>query len=39
MFRTLVDGFFRDFLRAQNIVRVIEGKIVLKMTWGEIKIG
>ena len=27
MFRMLVDGFFPDFLRAQNIVRVIEGKI------------
>ena len=25
MFRTPVDGFFPDFLRAQNMVRVIEG--------------
>ena len=39
MFRTPVDGFFRDFLRAQNMVRVIEGKIIKKMTWGETKIG
>ena len=29
MFRTPVDGFFRDFLRAQNMVRVIEGKFKL----------
>ena len=28
MFRTPVDGFFPDFLRAQNMVRVIEGKII-----------
>ena len=27
MFRTPADGFFSDFLRAQNMVRVIEGKI------------
>ena len=27
MFRTTVDGFFPDFLRAQNMVRVMEGKI------------
>ena len=27
MFRTPVDGFFPDFLRAQNMVRAIEGKI------------
>ena len=27
MFRTLVEGFFPDFLRAQNMVQVIEGKI------------
>ena len=27
VFRTLEDGFFPDFLRAQNMVRVIEGKI------------
>ena len=27
MFRTPVDGFFCDFLSAQNMVRVIEGKI------------
>ena len=39
MFRTPVDGFFPDFLRAQNMVRVIEGKIIWKMTWGETKIG
>jgi len=36
MFRTSVDGFFPgffpDFLRAQNMVRVIEGKIIWKMT-------
>ena len=25
MFRTPVDGFIPDFLRAQNIVRVIDG--------------
>ena len=25
-------GFFSDFLRAQNMVRVIEGKIIQKMT-------
>ena len=25
MFRTPVDGFIPDFLRAQNMVRVIEG--------------
>ena len=30
MFRTPVDGFFPDFLRAQNMVRVIEGKIDLR---------
>ena len=28
MFRTPVYGFFPDFLRAQNMVRVIEGKII-----------
>ena len=39
MFRTPVDDFFPDFLRAQNMVRVIEGKIIWKMTWGETKIG
>ena len=38
MFRTPVDGFFPDFLRVQNMVRVIEGKIMYKMTWGETKI-
>ena len=38
MFRTPVH-FFPDFLSAQNMVRVIEGKIVYKMTWGETKIG
>ena len=27
-----VDGFFTDFLRAQNMVRVIEGKIIQIMT-------
>ena len=26
MFRTPVDGFFPDFLRTENMVRVIEGK-------------
>ena len=26
MFRTPVEGFFPHFLRAQNMVRVIEGK-------------
>ena len=26
--RTPVDGFFPDFLRAQNMVRIIEGKII-----------
>ena len=39
MFRTPVDGIFPDFLRAQNMVRVMEGKIIKKMTWGETKIG
>ena len=39
MFRTPVDGFFPAFLRAQNMVRVIEGKIMQKMTCGETKIG
>ena len=33
------DGFFPDFLRAQNMVQVIEGKIIWKMTWRETKIG
>ena len=28
MFRTPVDRFFPDFLRAQNLVWVIEGKII-----------
>ena len=28
MFRTSVDCFFPDFLRAQNMVQVIEGKII-----------
>ena len=28
MFRTPIDGFFPDFLWAQNMVRVIEGKII-----------
>ena len=28
MFRTPVDGFFLDFFRAQNMVRVNEGKII-----------
>ena len=28
MFRTPVDCFFPDFLGAQNMVRVIEGKII-----------
>ena len=31
MFRTPVDGYFPDFLRAQNMVRVIEGKIISKL--------
>ena len=30
MFQTPVDGFFPDFLRAQNVVRVIEGKIYIE---------
>ena len=29
MFRTPVNCFFPDFLSAQNMVRVIEGKIVI----------
>ena len=29
MFRTPVDYFFPDFLEAQNMVRVIEGKIII----------
>ena len=29
MFRTPEEGFFPDFLRAQNIVRVTEGKITV----------
>ena len=28
MFRTPVDGSFPDFLKAQNMIRVIEGKII-----------
>ena len=28
MFQTPLDGFFPDFLRAQNMVQVIEGKIM-----------
>ena len=39
MFRTPVDDFFPDFIRAQNMIRVIEGKIIWKMTWRETKIG
>ena len=38
MFRTPVDGFFPDFLRAQNMVRVIEGKIIrtgLHLSWSD----
>ena len=31
MFRTPVDGFFPDFLKAQNVVRVIEGKITVNV--------
>ena len=40
MFRTTVDGFFPDLLRAQNFVRVIEGKIILKRKWqkGKLKL-
>ena len=30
MFRKPVDSFFPDFLRAQNMVRVIEGKIIYR---------
>ena len=30
MFRTPVDVFFPDFLRAQNMVQVIEGKIIIE---------
>ena len=29
--------FFPNFLRAQNMVRVIEGKINIEMIWGETK--
>ena len=29
MFRTPVNCFFPDFLSAQNMVRVIEGKIII----------
>ena len=29
MFRTPVDYFFPDLLKAQNMVRVIEGKIII----------
>ena len=39
MFRMPLDSFFPNFLRAQNMVRVIKGKIKSKMTWGEMKIG
>ena len=39
MFWTPVDGYFPNFLRAQNMVRVVEGKIIYKMTGGETKIG
>ena len=34
MFQTPVDSFFPYFLRAQNMVRVIEGEVIQKMTWG-----
>ena len=30
MFRKPIAGFFPDFLRAQNVVRVIEGKIIIE---------
>ena len=40
MFQTPVDGFFPDFLKAQNTtIRVMEGKIIWKITWGKTKIG
>ena len=39
MFRMPVDGFFPDFLRAQNVVWVIEGKIIYNMAREETKIG
>ena len=39
MFQMPVEGFFPDFLRAQNVVWVIEGKIMYKMAQGEMKIG
>ena len=39
MFQTPVDGFFHDFLKAQNTIRVMEGKIIWKITWGKTKIG
>ena len=39
MFQTQVDGFFPDFLKVQNTIRVMEGKIIWKITWGETKIG
>ena len=38
MFRTPVDGFFPNFLRAQNMVRVIEGKIYGKWPEGKRKL-
>ena len=39
MFRTPVDGFSPDFLRAQNMVRVIEGKIIENYLRGNENIG
>ena len=39
MFQTPVDGFFPDFLKAQNTIRVMEGKIMWKITWGKTTIG
>ena len=39
MFQTPVDGFLPDFLKAQNTIRVMEGKIIWKITWGKTKIG
>ena len=39
MFQTPVDDFLPDFLRVQNMIRVMEGKIIWKITWGKTKIG
>ena len=36
MFRTPVDGFFPDFLKAQNMVRVIENDLRGNENWFEL---